>query len=54
MEKSLSLNFAKFLKIKSWKSAILDCATILKDFQKRFSTKRGRNFWKICIFEFQR
>jgi hypothetical protein len=34
-----SLIFAKFLKIKSQKSAILDCAAILKDFQKRFSTK---------------
>jgi hypothetical protein len=31
--------FSKFLKINSQKSAILDCATILKDFQKRSSTK---------------
>jgi hypothetical protein len=34
-----SLTFAKFLKIKSQKSAILDCAAILKDFQKRSATK---------------
>jgi hypothetical protein len=34
-----SLIFAKFLKIKSQKSTILDCAAILKDFQKLSSTK---------------
>jgi hypothetical protein len=33
-----SLIFGDFLKI-SQKSAILDCVTILKDFQKRSSTK---------------
>jgi hypothetical protein len=39
MENLYSLIFANFLKIKSQKSAILDCAAILKDFQKRASTK---------------
>jgi hypothetical protein len=39
MEKSLSLIFAKILKLKRQKSAILDCAAIQKDFQKRSSTK---------------
>jgi hypothetical protein len=34
-----SLIFAKFLKIKSQKSAILNCAAILKDFKKRSSAK---------------
>jgi hypothetical protein len=34
-----SLIFAEFSKIKRQKSAILDCAAILKDFQKRSSTK---------------
>jgi hypothetical protein len=43
------LIFAEFSKIKRQKSAILDCAAILEDFQKRFSTKssttkRGRVF----------
>jgi hypothetical protein len=37
--KNLSLIFAKFLKIQSKKSANLDCAAILQDFQKRSSTK---------------
>jgi hypothetical protein len=31
--------FANFLKIKSQISAILDCAAIMKDFQKQSSTK---------------
>jgi hypothetical protein len=35
-----SMIFAKFMKIKSQKSAILDCAAILKDLKKRSSTKR--------------
>jgi hypothetical protein len=34
-----SLIFVKFLKIKSQKSAILDCNAISRDFQKRSSTK---------------
>jgi hypothetical protein len=34
-----SLIFADFSKIKRQKFAILDCAAILKDFQKRSSTK---------------
>jgi hypothetical protein len=33
------LIFAEFSKIKRQKSAILSCAAILKDFQKRSSTK---------------
>jgi hypothetical protein len=33
-----ALIFAKIFKIKSQKFAILDCATIFKDFQKRSST----------------
>jgi hypothetical protein len=39
MEKIYSSIFAQFLKIKSQKFAILDCAAILKDFQKLPSTK---------------
>jgi hypothetical protein len=39
MENSLFVDFCQILKIKSQKSAILDCAAILKDFQKRSSTK---------------
>jgi hypothetical protein len=39
MENLYSRIFAKFFKIKGKKSAILDCAAILKDFQKRASIK---------------
>jgi hypothetical protein len=36
MEKSLFTDFGSFLKMKSQKSAILVCAAILKDFQKKY------------------
>jgi hypothetical protein len=39
MGKNYSLICAKSLKNKSQKPAILNCAAILKDFQKRSSTK---------------
>jgi hypothetical protein len=37
--KKIFIDFAKFLKIKSQKSFILNCAAILKDFQIHSSTK---------------
>jgi hypothetical protein len=39
MKKSLLSSFRQFLKIKSQKPAILDCAANLKDFQKQTSTE---------------
>jgi hypothetical protein len=39
MEKSLFIDFDLIFENKKKKPAILDCAAILKDFQKRCSTK---------------